>query len=318
MSSKAQAIALCALLLASCSKKEQPASSASPSASAMAEPSLSASASASAEAPAPPEPPPVRTPEQLLDEHRDKLDSLVNDGKYDEVCQGAPWLNQAICKWVAARAAGKAAGRPDGEVFRAFFAKEHWKQVHGRILSIDGLDGLEVVVSGYRNHCILELIDTQYSTTGGFSLWVQEQPETREIQLNSGSFAHWVVLEEATLAKALMTLARSGGGIESMGMAKDVMATFARYRTYAERKGETLAVPGADPAPAASATASASSAPSAPPTPPTPAATTVAVKANAPAAPAKNPRARSACIASCVAKCSDNPVCERSCAGKCN
>lgn len=208
-------------------------------------------------------------------------------------------------------------------MFRAFFYKEHWKHAYGRIVGDPtGPGDLEVSVNGYRNHCILELTDTKYSSKGNFNLWVQEQPETREVTLNSGSTANWVVLEEASLAKALMDLAHSGGGIEGTAMAKDAMKMIAEYQTYAELKGEIPPVPGTAPI----AAADAGSSPAAAATPPSttqPAATTVTIAAKttsastAPAAPAKNPRARAECLSGCVSKCADDAACERACAGKC-
>jgi hypothetical protein len=74
---------------------------------------------------------------------------------------------------------------------------------------------------------------------------VQEQPETREVTVNSGPTQQWVVLEEATLAKMLMDLAHTGGGIEGTALAKNAMALIAKYRPYSERKGELPTVRGA-------------------------------------------------------------------------
>lgn len=309
------------VLLTSCSRKDQGASE-----------DASASGANSAVVTAPdagamlPEPPRERTPKDLLDEHRRTLSALADQGKYAEVCKGAPWFNQVICAWVAARADGKAVGRPDGELFRAFFYKEHWKHAYGRIIGDPTAPGdLEVSVNGYRNHCILELTDTKYSSKGNFNLWVQEQPETREVTLNSGASANWVVLEEASLAKALMDLAHSGGGIEGTAMAKDAMKMIAEYQTYAELKGELPSVPGAAPSGASPDAGAAPSASSASPATASPLATTLAavtVKTAAaapppPVMPPKNPRARAECLSACVSKCADDAACERACAGKC-
>lgn len=321
MSCGGRPTALLLLVLAACSRKDQAsAEDASPR-------GASSTVAASPDAGATPaEPPRERTPKELLDEHRRTLSAFAEQGKYTEVCKGAPWFNQIICVWVAARAEGKPVGRPDGELFRAFFYKEHWKHAYGRILGDPTAPGdLEVSVNGYRNHCILELTDTKYSSKGNFNLWVQEQPETREITLNSGSTANWVVLEEASLAKALMDLAHSGGGIEGTAMAKDAMKMIAEYQTYAELKGEIPPVPGAAPtgaSPDAGATPSASSAsPTAASTSAaTPSAVTVKTAAAAPPAPVtppKNPRARAECLSTCVSKCADDAACERACATKC-
>jgi len=272
------------------------------------------------------EPPREKTPKELLEEHREAMTALVEKGNYREACQGSPWFNQVLCNWVATRADDKPVGRPDGEVFRWFFTKEHWKHVYGRILEKPDGTTLEVSVGGYKNHCILELTDTKYSSKGSFNLWVQEQPETREITLNSGSTANWVVLEEASLAKTLMNLARSGGGIEGRAMAKDAMKMIAKYVTYAELKGVIPPVPGAAPAaPAMSVGAAAAGTPAvtaivpAPVTPPTsaPVKTVVAPTPAAPPVPTKDPRARAACLSACVSKCADDAACERTCAGKC-
>jgi hypothetical protein len=268
------------------------------------------------------------SPADLLGEHRRKLGEAAEQGKYVDVCKGAPWFNQVICLWAAARAEGKAVGRPDGELFRAFFNKEHWKHGGGTIIGDPTASGdLEVSANGYRNHCVLETNDTKFSSRGRWDLWVQEQPETREVTLNSGSTQNWVVLEEMALAKALMDLAHSGGGIEGTARAKDAMKMIAEYQTYAELKGEIPAVPGAPPMDAGTPAAPVASVAVTPSTPaPARPTSTVAAAVSAPAfpafptagnAPPKNPRARADCLAGCVAKCADDTACERACAGKC-
>lgn len=253
---------LLSLVVAACSKKDQAATADASSSSASSASIESTDASAMTA-----DPPRERTPKELLDDYRGTLAEFAAQEKYAEICKGAPWINQVICNWTAARASGKAVERPDGELFRAYFAKERWKHVYGTIVSdpAESGDYIEVSVGGYRNHCVLSTIDTKFSTRGRFDMWVQEQPKTHEVTLNSGATANWVELEEAPLAKTLMGLAKSGGGIEATAMAKDAMKMIAQYETYAERKGEippvpgttpTLAAPGADPSTAtASATA---------------------------------------------------------------
>jgi hypothetical protein len=184
--------------------------------------------------------------------------ALATAGQFATVCQGTPWVNATICSWVAARAADKSPKRPDSELFRAYFTKEHWKKVYGHVLSdADSSGNYEVQVGGYRHHCILDTDETKFTSKGAFSMWVQEQPETREVTVNSGATQQWVVLEEATLAQTLMDLAHSGAGIEGTALAKNAMQLIAKYEPYAERKGElpTLPAPPTDagaPAPTAS------------------------------------------------------------------
>lgn len=240
---------LLSLVLAACSRTEQAVSDdASPSGATSAKvASTDAGATAA-------EPPRERTPKELLESHRRTLTVLIEQEKYSEVCKGTPWFNQAVCNWAAARASGKAVERPDGELFRAFFNKEHWKHVNGTIISdpTESGDYIEVSVGGYRNHCVLSPVDTKFSSRGRFDMWVQEQPKTHEVALNSGATANWVVLEESPLAKQLMGIAKSGVGIESTAMAKDAMKMIAEYETYSERNGETPSVPGTTAAAAAS------------------------------------------------------------------
>lgn len=234
-------MALVLLILAACSRKDQaPSQDASPSGT-----SSTAAASTDASATAA-EVPRERTPKELLDAHRRTLKDLAQQEKYADICKGAPWFNQIICNWAAARASGKAVERPDGELFRGYFGKEHWKHVNGTIVGDPTQSGdyIEVSVGGYRNHCVLTTVDTKFSSRGHFDMWVQEQPKTHEVDLNSGATANWVVLEEAPLAKNLMGLAKSGVGIESTAMAKDAMKMITEYETYAERNGEIPSVPG--------------------------------------------------------------------------
>ncbi|MFO0675336.1 MAG: hypothetical protein U0169_02300 [Polyangiaceae bacterium] len=268
---------------------------------------------------APPAPPPApKTPKELLEEHRAQLKSLASDGKYPEVCKGAPWINQTICAWVAARAEGRDVGRPDGELFRAFFTKEHWKHAYGRIVGdpSDHLGGLEVTVNGYRNHCLLDLDETRFSSRGRFDLWVQEQPETREVSLNSGSTSNWVVVEEMSLAKTLMDLAHSGGGLEARALAKNAIAMIATYSTYAERKGElpTIPSPGGVKVDAVAALPD-----KAAPLGTTPQGADSRAKGAGDMRPAglsdaAKKQARSSCLSKCISACADDPSCERACA----
>ncbi len=88
-----------------------------------------------------------------------------------------------------------------------------------------------------------ETIDTNFETTGAFNMWVQEQPETREVTTNSGGAEQWVVLEEAVLAKDLMDLAHSGSGLEATALARNAIGVIAEYVSYAERKGQPPPVP---------------------------------------------------------------------------
>jgi hypothetical protein len=171
----------------------------------------------------------------------------AREGRYAEVCQGTPAVPSIICTWVAAKAEGKPAARPDGELFRAFYTREHIKKVSGRIIESAGGDNrYEVTASGYRRHCILETVDTQFETTGAFTMWVQEQPQPEEIELKSGRTEAWIVLTEAVLGKTLLDLAKSyGAGVEGQAMAKDVMGLIANFVPYAELKGDPAVVPDA-------------------------------------------------------------------------
>jgi hypothetical protein len=189
-------------------------------------------------------PPAPKTPAELLQEHRNEMTTAAENGEYVTVCKGTPWVNATVCTWVATRATGKSVNHPDGELFHGYFVKEHWKHVYGRIVSDADADGsYEVSVGGYTHHCMLDTDETKYSSKGAFNLWVQEQPETREVTVNSGATQQWVVLEEATLAKMLLDLAKSSSGVEGTAMAKNAMALIARYEPYAERKGELPTLP---------------------------------------------------------------------------
>jgi hypothetical protein len=248
------------------------------------------------------------TPADRLAAHRKAMVTMAEAGQYAEVCNGTPWISRALCTWVAAKADGRSPERPDGEVFRAFFVKEHWKKVSGTILD-PGDDGhYEVRAGGYRRHCILDTIDTKFSSKGNFNMWVQEQPETREVTVTSGDVQQWIVLEEAVLAKAFMDLAHSGGGIEAKAMAKDTMSTIAEYVPYSELKGELPPLPGSVVvAPSAASKTVPSELAAATPRPVQPT-TALAVD------PEVKRRARAGCLTKCVAACNDDASCERTCA----
>ena len=206
-------------------------------------------------------PPPPLTPAERLEQHRKEMADAAEAGRYADVCKGTPWFNPTICNWAAAKAAGKAADRPNREL-NAIFPREHWKHAWGQIAGDADSDGnYEVSVGGYRHHCILDTIDTKFTSKGHFDMWVQEQPEPREVTLNSGATEQWVVLEEAELAKTLMDLGHSGGGVEATAMAKNAMKMIAVYEPYTERKGELPTLPDS-PASTAPVPVAASAAPS--------------------------------------------------------
>ena len=208
-----------------------PSGDASPAASAAPTSSTLAAADASIEADAP-------SPKDLADAHRDAMAKLADDGKYDEVCAGTPAVPRPICNWVALRAQGKAAVKPDGSIFMAFFNREHFKKVSGTIIGDGEAKGeYEVMAYGYRRHCILSTTSTNFKTTGAFTMWVQEQPDLREVTVNSGETQKWAELEESDMAKDFADLAR-GYGIEAEGTAKDLMTEIARFVPYAELQGD--------------------------------------------------------------------------------
>jgi hypothetical protein len=224
-----------AMSLAGCKGKENASSSAGGT---LVPPVASASASAT------PAPPP-KSPKDLLDDYQRTLADAVDEGRYGDVCKGSPWFPSSICQWVATRAQGKPVERPDSDVYRNLFEREHWKHVYGTIIDDAADEGdYEVAVGGYRNHCLLDTEDTKFTTKGRFNLWVQEQPETREVTVNSGKTANWVVLSEMPLAKSLMDLAHSGVSLESTGIAKDAIKLIAQYDTYAVLKGTIPSIPG--------------------------------------------------------------------------
>lgn len=313
---KRAALAVSLLLVAACSRKEQaPTPEPTPASPVVATVTPDAGAA---------EPPRELTEKEKLEAYRATLTDLATHGKYTEVCKGAPWFNQALCSWMAGLASEKPVARPDRDVFRAFFAKEHWKQVYGTVISDPNKtdDELEVSVGGYRNHCLLSTVDTKFSSRGRFDMWVAEQPETREVTLNSGATANWVVLEEEPLARLFHALGRArGAGIESTAMARDAMAMIATYQTYAELKGETPQLPDAKTSPAPSASAPPTTMASAPVLPVAQAPAVASVKAAPPmpvvAAMPKPLSTRRQCVTACVSKCADDAACERTCVAAC-
>lgn len=254
----------------------------------------------------------VPTPKELADEHRDSMVKLVDEGKYAEVCAGTPTVPASICAWVAAKAEGKAAFKPDGDVFRAFFGREHIKKVSGTIVGDGETKGeYEAIVYGYRRHCVLSTVTTEFTTKGGFSLWVQEQPELREVTVKSGDTEKWVELEENDLGKDFSDLAKTYG-LEAEGTAKDLMKEIANFVPYSELKGQY-----SDAGPSAVATAATPTATSNTPTPT--AATTAAAHPTSALAPTVDParaKARADCMRTCIAACKDDSACEMGCSTK--
>jgi hypothetical protein len=246
---------------------------------------------------------------------------------YHQICGGVPWFNQPICKWAAARAEGKQAERPEGDLIKAGFKSEHWKQVYGRIIASMGDDGLyEVTAGGYRSHVLLKTDGTEYSTTGAYHLWVQEKPDTLDVTTKSGESHSFIILNEMRLAQTLLDLAHAGPGLEGTALAKNAMSMIASYETYGERKEDpefpTVPAPGwesdrpiavaAAPAPAASAT---DGKPAEVPPSEVAAKPRITVDGVGTAGPSQAKRqARSACLSKCIASCDDDANCERGCA----
>lgn len=197
-------------------------------------PTVSSSAPSASAAPAEP-----LSPLDQFHAYQETMSAQAEAGHYADVCKGTPWFPSWMCQWVAARADGKGVDRPDGEAFRGFFYKEHWKHAYGTIIGDANTQGdYEASVSGYRNHVVLDTVDTKYESNGRFDLWVQEEPETQEVTLKSGGTANWVVIDEMPLAKALMDLAHSGVSVESTAIAKDAMKLIASYAPYSVLKGD--------------------------------------------------------------------------------
>ncbi|HEX7600019.1 MAG TPA: hypothetical protein VF316_00365 [Polyangiaceae bacterium] len=272
------------------------------------------------------------TPQDLANDHRDEMEKAANEGRYADVCAGTPAFPLAMCAWVAARAQGKPASKPDPSVSHSWFQREHIKKVSGTIVGDGELKGeYEAIVYGYRRHCVLSTLTTEFKTRGAFSLWVQELPDVRDVTVKSGDTEKWVELEENDLGKDIVDLAHAYG-VEAEGMAKDLMVEIARFVPYAELKGD---FPDAGAPPAATGTATA-----------TTTATTTATAAGAggkartaedllaemagsaptqaapppPVQPTVDPeakaKARSDCMKSCVSGCKDDAPCEMTCATK--
>lgn len=238
----------------------------------------------------------LESPSDLANAHREDMVKAAAAGRYADVCAGAPTFPSSLCTWVSARAQSNG-GSFDRGAFNAFIGREHIKKVSGRIIGDGASKGeYEAAVYGYRRHCVVSTSTTNFKTTGAFSLWVQEQPETRDVAVNSGGDQQWVVLEESDLASDLYDLAHASG-IEAQGMAKDLMDEIARFVPYSELKGEY---------PDASAPASAEAG-----TAPPPATTGVAT-----VDPEAKAKARAACMQACVAGCKDDSGCEMTCATK--
>jgi hypothetical protein len=215
-----------------------------------------------------------------------------------------------MCNWVAARAQGKPATKPDPSVSYPWFVREHIKKVSGTILGDGDTKGEhEVIAYGYRRHCILSTTTTEFKTTGGFTLWVQELPEVRDVTVNSGESEKWVELEESELGKDIVDLAHTYG-IEAEALAKDLMVEIARFVPYSELKGD---YPDAS-APVAVTGTAISTATT------TSTATSITTTTSVPPRPAVDPeaktKARSECIRSCVAGCKDDAACELDCPTK--
>jgi hypothetical protein len=174
------------------------------------------------------------------------MDEAVDAKRFSDVCAGTPWFDKNLCAWVAARAADQPAARPDGDAFKTFFFREHIKKIYGSVIDHEGCsDTCEITASGYRSHVVLDLVDTKFTSPGAFNMWVQENPDLREVKLNSGGTAKWVVLQEAVLAKDLMDLAHSGMGLEASAIAQNAIRLIANYRPYTELQGTLPTLPGA-------------------------------------------------------------------------
>ena len=261
------------------------------------------------------------TPQDLANDHRDEMEKAAKEGRYADVCAGTPAFPSSMCAWVAARAQGKPASKPDPSVSHSWFVREHIKKVSGKIVGDGEAKGeYEAIVYGYRRHCVLSTLTTEYTTHGAFSLWVQELPDVRDVTVKSGDTEKWVELEENDLGKDIVDLAHAYG-VEAEGMAKDLMVEIARFVPYSELKGD---FPDASAPPATTAAATATTTATAPTTTATTAATAGPTATHAapppPVQPTVDPeakaKARSECIRTCVAACKDDSACEMECPTK--
>jgi hypothetical protein len=252
------------------------------------------------------------TAKELADAHRDEMAKAAEEGRYADVCAGTPKFPSAICAYVAARARGKEGLNPGRDAFYAFINREHIKKVSGTIvMDTPGVkkDGrYEAVVYGYRRRCVINTFLTEFKSGGAFSLWVQEQPETEDVELKSGGVEKWVVLEENDLGKDLSDLTFSHG-VEAQGVAKDLMKEIANFVPYSELKGE---YPDAGAPQAMPATTVPSSTPTTTATPPM----TTATPTPPPPVTADKAKARADCMRTCIAGCKDDSACEMDCSTK--
>ena len=169
---------------------------------------------ASAAAPAVVSPPPIAVVPDTPDAGGPAVVALqaFEAGRYEETC---PFLvedgfSPDVCEWIVQAARGTTSGTLSTRVLESFVRAQHVRRTSGSIVGWydEGSNEYEVRVGG--RAAILRTTETNFETTGRFSMWTQENGASEEV-LNSGREVTVRVYREWPLTELILEVMRARG-----------------------------------------------------------------------------------------------------------
>lgn len=172
-------------------------------------PPSSASPIASPEPEPTPPPPPTPPPEPSALE---RAQAAMEAGRYEEVCGYlvGVGMSPVVCDWVVATARANHDQSLSVDRFERFLRDQHVRRVSGSIIDWydEAHNEYEVRINGQT--AILVASETEFATTGRFTMWAQQYGTSDEV-LATGREVSVPVYREWPLYDAIMTMARARG-----------------------------------------------------------------------------------------------------------
>jgi hypothetical protein len=166
---------------------------------------------AGAEAAKPPAPvaPPAPAPEPAPPTPQESAHAALEDGRYGDVCNYliSQGFSDELCDWLLETIEDDRAARLRSSRFERWLRSQGVRRIRGRINGWydESSNEYEARVGG--RPAILEVTETSFQTTGGFSMWVQSMGSSEQ-ELVSGRIVDVPMYREWVLYEAITDVAR--------------------------------------------------------------------------------------------------------------
>lgn len=177
-------------------------------------PATSAPAAAPSTAPSStdPAPEPMIAPTPAEPTALERAEVALGERRYDDACGYlvARGMSQVVCDWIAATARTNDDQALSVDRFERFLREQHVRRVSGSIVGWydEAHNEYEARISG--RTAILVATETEFETTGRFTMWAQERGSSDEV-LESGREVSVPVYREWPLYDAIIEMARVRG-----------------------------------------------------------------------------------------------------------